>query len=43
MTDMKTDMTVNKRDLPITYLRPARGWIALNLPRCGRIASWSTS
>jgi lipopolysaccharide transport system permease protein len=25
-------MAVNKRDLPITYLRPAHGWIALNLP-----------
>lgn len=24
-------MTVNKRDLPVTYLRPARGWISLNL------------
>lgn len=25
-------MAVNKRDLPITYLRPVRGWISLNLP-----------
>ena len=25
------DMAVNKRELPVTYLRPARGWIALNL------------
>ena len=25
------DMTVNKRELPVTYLRPAHGWIALNL------------
>ena len=24
-------MTVEKRELPVTYLRPARGWIALNL------------
>ena len=24
-------MTVTKRDLPVTYLRPAQGWIALNL------------
>lgn len=24
-------MTVDKRELPVTYLRPARGWIALNL------------
>jgi hypothetical protein len=24
-------MAVDKRELPITYLRPARGWIALNL------------
>jgi len=24
-------MTVTKRELPITYLRPARGWTALNL------------
>lgn len=24
-------MAVNKRELPITYLRPAHGWIALNL------------
>lgn len=24
-------MAVNKRELPITYLRPARGWISLNL------------
>ncbi len=25
------DMAVNKRELPVTYLRPAHGWIALNL------------
>jgi len=24
-------MAVNKRDLPVTYLRPTRGWISLNL------------
>ncbi len=24
-------MTVTKRELPVTYLRPARGWISLNL------------
>jgi lipopolysaccharide transport system permease protein len=24
-------MAVNKRELPVTYLRPARGWIGLNL------------
>jgi lipopolysaccharide transport system permease protein len=24
-------MAVNKRDLPVTYLRPAHGWISLNL------------
>jgi lipopolysaccharide transport system permease protein len=24
-------MAVNKRDLPVTFLRPARGWISLNL------------
>lgn len=24
-------MSITKRELPITYLRPARGWIALNL------------
>lgn len=25
------NMTVNKKEFPVTYLRPARGWIALNL------------
>lgn len=25
-------MAIDKRDLPITYLRPSRGWISLNLP-----------
>jgi lipopolysaccharide transport system permease protein len=25
-------MAIEKRDLPVTYLRPTRGWIALNLP-----------
>lgn len=24
-------MAVNKRELPVTYLRPARGWVSLNL------------
>src|SRR5512142_2537775 len=28
---MQMRMTVAKRELPVTYLRPARGWIPLNL------------
>src|SRR5512144_2619018 len=28
---ISVDMTVTKRELPVTYLRPSRGWIALNL------------